>query len=81
MCMIVLEEYVQHTVDGLKNDASKNLLVVSKRRHFSLSEYQAFSPVVRIGSSRPLTHKRVCPPSSVPRGTHSLVGEGARGAN
>ncbi len=35
------------------------------------TESQAFSPVVRIGSPRPLTRKRVLPPLLVPRRGHT----------
>ncbi len=43
------------------------------------TDYQGFSPVVRIGTP-PLTHRRVCPPSLVRGGgTQSLAGEGAGG--
>jgi hypothetical protein len=48
----------------------------------SRQECQAFSPVDRIGSSRPLTRKLVLhPPLGFQEGTHSLMGEGAGGAN
>ncbi len=43
---------------------------------------QAFSQIVRIGFSRPLTRKRVLPPPPPfgTVGTYSLAGEGAGGA-
>ncbi len=45
------------------------------------TECQAFSPLVRIGTLRPLTRKRVFPPPPlIPRGTQSLAGEGAGGS-
>jgi hypothetical protein len=48
----------------------------------SIQECQAFSPVVRIGSSRPLTHKRVMPPPLRFRGGDTLAcgreGEGTQ---
>jgi hypothetical protein len=46
-------------------------------------EYQSVCPFVRIGSTRPLSRKRVCPPSPRTKGRRqpSLSGEGAGGAN
>ncbi len=45
-----------------------------------LTECQAFSLVFRIGSPRPLTHKRVLPPPSlVPREGHTRLWERGRG--
>jgi hypothetical protein len=46
-----------------------------------VSECQAFSPVVRIGSPRPLAHRRLLPSPLWSRGgTHSIAGEGAGGS-
>jgi hypothetical protein len=47
-------------------------------------EYQSICPFVRIGSPRPLSRQRVCPPPQNQRvggGQHSLAGEGAGGAD
>jgi hypothetical protein len=45
------------------------------------TECQAFSPVVRIGSSRPLSRKRVLPRLWFQEGWGSRLQEGAGGAN
>jgi hypothetical protein len=54
-----------------------------KRREILLyQEYQSVCPFVRIGSSCPLSRKRVCPQLETKGGgQHSLLGEGAGGAN
>jgi hypothetical protein len=48
---------------------------MGRGRTTEYTECQAFSAVVRIGSPRPLTRKRVLPPSLVPRGGHTHLRE------
>ncbi len=50
-----------------------------QRDYTVLLEYQSVCPCVRIGSPRPLSGKRVCPPfwNQKKVGQHWLAGEGA----
>jgi hypothetical protein len=57
---------------------------MSKRQlYYIYLEYQSSAcPFVRIGSPRPLSRKRVCPPHLEPKaeGQHSLAGVGGGGS-
>ncbi len=66
-------------------DFSPDFIFIFKRRGIiQYLEYLSVCPFVRIASPRPLSRKRVCPPSpetNAGGGQHLLAGKGARGAN
>jgi hypothetical protein len=75
----ILKYFIPHCYICRPSDSTQRVLGPTE---YTVTECQSFWPVVRIGSPHPLHRKRVCPPSKIQVGGHTLAcGNGVGEAN